>query len=389
VLGGTRDRLAASAGMPTLIYGPGYRHYDLGERHPFSPIRAELTLDLIREVGIDAVPLVPEPATVDEVCTIHDPEYVATVEALSEGREVPDFERFGLGTADDPIVPGMGEGARQLVGGTLIGARRILSGVDDRVLQLGGGLHHAKRASAAGFCVYNDLSIAIQEMVDAGMYVAYVDIDAHHCDGVQETFYSSEQVMTVSLHESPEFLFPGTGWVHDLGRGMGRGQHLNLPLDPFTDGDSYLATFDAVMGPALSWFRPDVLVVQAGADGHASDPLADLMLTSRDYETIFRRLVDLAGRHTKGRLLVTLGGGYSLDAVTRVWAILGLVLWDLPVPDTVPEAWRRRWSQVLVDGAPEAMHDAPIKPVALRHEIETHNRQTATRLLDAVAPLWL
>jgi acetoin utilization protein AcuC len=375
--------------MPTLIYGPGYRQYDLGERHPFSPIRAEVTLDLIRELGIDTVPLVPEPATVDEVCTIHDPEYVAAVEALGQGREVTGFERFGLGTADNPIVPGMGEGARQLAGGTLTAARRIMSGADDRVLQLGGGLHHAKRASAAGFCIYNDVSIAIKEMVDAGMYVAYIDIDAHHCDGVQEMFYSSEQVMTVSFHESPEFLFPGTGWVHDLGRGMGRGHHLNLPLDPFTDGDSYLATFDAVMGPALSWFRPDVLVVQAGADGHASDPLADLMLTSRDYEAIFRRLVDLAARHTKGRLLVTLGGGYALHAVARVWAILGLVLWDQPVPHAVPAEWRRRWGSLLGEAALEAMHDTSVEPVALRDEIDAHNRQTAQRLLDAVAPLWL
>jgi acetoin utilization protein AcuC len=375
--------------MPTLIYGPGYRQYDFGDRHPFSPVRAEVTLDLIRELGVDAVPLVPEPATLDEVCEVHDPEYVEIVEALGEGRDVAGFERFGLGTVDNPIVPGMGEGARQLVGGTLTGARRILSDTDTRVLQLGGGLHHAKRASAAGFCIYSDLSIAIKEMVDAGMYVAYVDIDAHHCDGVQETFYSSEQVMTISLHESPEFLFPGTGWVHDLGRGMGRGHHLNVPLDPFTQGDSYLAAFDAVVGPALSWFRPDVLVVQAGADGHASDPLADLMLTSKDYEALFHRLVALAERHTKGRLLVTLGGGYSLDAVTRVWAILGLVLWDQPVPDTVPEGWRRRWAPMLGEGVPEAMHDASVEPGPRHEEIDSHNRQTADRLLDAVAPLWL
>jgi acetoin utilization protein AcuC len=375
--------------MPTLIYGPGYRRYDFGERHPFSPLRVEMTLDLLQEVGLDAVPLSPEPATLDELCTIHDRDYVQVVETLSAGGDVDGPERFGLGTADNPIVPGMGMGARNLVGGTLTGARLIASGGETRVLQLGGGLHHAKRSQAEGFCLYNDLAIAIEALVDAGMHVAYLDIDAHHCDGVQEAFYSSEHVMTISLHESPEFLFPGTGWVHELGRGMGRGQHLNLPLDPFTEGDSYLATFDAVVGPALSWFRPDVLVVQAGADGHASDPLADLKLTSSDYEGLYRRVVALADEYGGGRLLVTLGGGYALDAVPRVWAILGLILWDLPVPDAIPEPWRRRWEKVLADAAPEAMHDAPGEPVSRREEIEHHNRQTAVRLLDAVAPLWL
>lgn len=374
--------------MPTLIYGPGYRSYDLGENHPFSPVRSEATLDLLRELGVDADPLVPQPATVEEVCSIHDEEYVATVEALGAGEQISGYERFGLGTADNPIALGMGAGARQLVGGTLTGARLLISGTEDRVLQLGGGLHHAKRASAAGFCIYSDLSVAIKEMVDAGLYVAYVDIDAHHGDGVQETFYASEQVMTISLHESPEFLFPGTGWVHDLGRGMGRGHHLNVPLDPFTQGPSYLAAFDAVVEPALAWFRPDALVIQGGADGHAADPLADLMLTSSDYEAVFHRLVTLADRHAKSRMLVTLGGGYSLHAVARVWAILGLVLWGIPIPERVPEGWLRHWSSLLGDG-PETMHDPALEPTPRHEEIESHNRQTATRLLDAVAPLWL
>jgi len=374
--------------MPTLIYGPGYGNYDFGDRHPFSPVRAEATLDLMRQLDIDAEPVIPEPATIDEVCSIHDREYVETVEALGTGEDVSDFERFGLGTADNPIAPGMGEGARHLVGGTLTGARRLMSGADERILQLGGGLHHAKRSFAAGFCVYNDLSIAIKDLVDHGMYVAYVDIDAHHCDGVQETFYSSEQVMTISLHESPEFLFPGTGWVHELGRGMGRGHHLNVPLDPFTRGAGYLRAFDAVVGPALSWFRPDVLVVQAGADGHATDPLADLMLTTADYEALFRRLIALTDQHAKGRMLVTLGGGYSLHAVARVWAILGLVLWDMPVPAKVPQAWLERWRPLLGD-APEELHDAALEAAPGQEEIESHNRQTTTRLLDAVAPLWI
>lgn len=375
--------------MPTLIYGPGYASYDFGKQHPFHPIRSGMTLDLVHDAGLPVTPVVPDPATLDEIRAFHAPEYVEAVEALSEGVHVEDPGRFGLGTADNPIAPGMGEGARHLVGGTLTAARTILDGTDGRVLQLGGGLHHAKRSTASGFCIYNDLVIGIREFVDAGMHVAYLDIDAHHCDGVQEAFYSSEQVMTISLHESPEFLFPGTGWVHDLGRGMGRGLHLNLPLDPFTEGDSYLAVFDSVVDPALAWFRPDVLVVQAGADGHAEDPLADLLLTSRDYEALYRRITALAERHANDRLLVTLGGGYALSAVPRVWAMLALVLWDTPIPEAVPQTWREQWSEVLGDAPPEAMHDAPREPTSGREEIRRHNEQTATRALDAVAPLWL
>jgi acetoin utilization protein AcuC len=375
--------------MPVLIYGQEYQRYDLGARHPFSPSRAEMTLDLIRELGLDVEMLEPEAATTDELCRFHDPDYVAAVGALSGGDSVENPERFGLGTADNPVVRGMDEGARQFVGGTLTGSRLILNEEEARVLQLGGGLHHAARSNASGFCIYNDLVIAINELVDAGKHVAYLDIDAHHCDGVQRAFYTSEYVMTISFHESPEFLFPGTGWVHELGRGMGRGHHLNIPLEPFTGGGSYLDVFDRVVGRALAWFRPDVLVVQAGADGHEADPLADLMLISSDYEQLYRRIVELADQYASGRLLVTLGGGYAFDAVARVWAMLALVLWDQPIPERVPEPWRRKWEPVLGRDGSATMHDPPIEPSAKRDEVAIHNRQTVGYLFDAVAGLWL
>jgi len=206
--------------MLRVVHHPGYRRYDLGPDHPFSPVRVEMLLDLLEELGVAPSLERPEPVTPARLEAVHDPEYVAAVEAASRGEARGGLEAFGLGTADNPVVPGMAEGARLLAGGTVHGARLLLSGEASRVLQLGGGLHHARRRLASGFCLYNDLALAIHEMVAAGWHVAYLDLDAHHGDGVQEIFYSSDRVMTLSLHESGEYLFPGTGWVHELGRGM-------------------------------------------------------------------------------------------------------------------------------------------------------------------------
>jgi hypothetical protein len=184
----------------------------------------------------------------------------------------------------------MDEAARWQVGGTLAGARLICAG-EKRVLQLGGGLHHAQRNNASGFCVYNDLAIAIHHLARHGLWVAYLDVDVHHGDGVQQILYEDKRVMTISLHESGQYLFPGTGATHELGAGLGRGLKLNVPLEPFTEGESYLEVFDRVVPAAFEQFKPAVLVVQAGADAHFDDPLADLLLTTRDYEAIFRRVL--------------------------------------------------------------------------------------------------
>ena len=256
----------------------------------------------------------PEPATRNEILGVHEDYYVRRVEALSAGEDVPDCQDYGLGTPDNPAFLGMDEAARWLVGGALHGVRLICEKGEKRVLQLGGGLHHARRNVASGFCIYNDLAIAISALARHGFWVAYLDIDVHHGDGVQQILYDDRRVLTISLHESGRYLFPGTGEIHELGLGAARGLKLNVPLEPFTDGESYLEVLDAVVPAALRQFRPAVLVVQSGADAHFADPLADLMLTTRDYDAIFRRVLGWADEFTSGRVLFTLGGGYSLDA---------------------------------------------------------------------------
>ena len=376
--------------MPSVIYHPAYRNYSFGEHHSFSPLRVEMMLDLLEALGHRVETVEPQPATHDEILSVHEDYYVRRVERLSAGEEVPDCEDYGLGTPDNPLFPGMDEAARWLVGGALHGTRLICEKGEKRVLQLGGGLHHARRNVASGFCIYNDLAIAIKSLTKHGLWVAYLDIDVHHGDGVQQILYDDKRVMTISLHESGRYLFPGTGEIHELGSGVGRGLKLNLPLEPLTEGESYLEVLDQVVPAALRQFRPGVLVVQSGADAHFDDPLADLMLDTRAYEGIFRRLLGWAEEFTSGRVLFTLGGGYSLQATPRVWALLYLLIHDLPLPEHLPETWRTRWSSKFEHGPPMTLHDPnPGHPdVPNREEIANRNRLVAKNLLEAARHYW-
>lgn len=376
--------------MPSVIYHPSYRNYNFGADHPFSPVRGEMTLDLLRALGHNVAALEPEPATRADILSVHEEHFVNRVEALSEGREVPDCEDYGLGTPDNPAFPGMDEAARWHVGGTLYGARLICEQGEKRVLQLGGGLHHARSKFASGFCIYNDLAIAINYLTRQGLWVTYLDIDVHHCDGVQQILYEDMRVMTVSLHESGRYLFPGTGEIHELGSGPGRGLKLNIPLEPFTEGDSYLEAFEKVLPAALDHFKPGVLVVQAGADAHYDDPLADLMLTTHDYEKIFRRILEFADTFAAGRVLFTLGGGYSLRATPRVWAMLYLIMHNLPLGQDLPPEWGDKWDCVLGNKLPLTFHDPDpgYPPVPNREEITHRNRQVTQRLLDLTSHYW-
>jgi acetoin utilization protein AcuC len=375
--------------MPAVIHHPEYRKYAFGKDHPFNPVRVEMMLDLLRELGHDVRTIEPPIAAHEDLFVVHDEYYVRRVRALSAGETVEDCQDYGLGTPDTPAFCGMDEAARWHVGGTLHAARLIERG-EKRVLQLGGGLHHARRNFASGFCIYSDLAIAIQSLTKHGLWVAYLDLDVHHGDGVQQILYEDRRVMTISLHESGQYLFPGTGSIYELGDGVGRGLKLNVPLEPFTNGDSYLEVLDLVVPPALSHFKPAVLVVQAGADAHVDDPLADLVLTTEHYEAIYRRVLEWADRFTSGRVLFTLGGGYSLRATPRVWAMLYLIVHGLPVGGDLPAPWRERWSDTVERPLPSTFHDPAAFNVTIpdSREIAHRNRETAHRLLEAARHYW-
>jgi acetoin utilization protein AcuC len=373
-----------------VVYHPGYRDYDFGPEHPFTPVRLTMLFDLLDALGVAPEdPITPEAATREEVLSVHDEALVARVEAASRGEAPADARQYGLGTEDVPVFDGMDAAARTIVGGTLTAARRVADGAAATVLQMGGGLHHAQRTCAGGFCVYNDLAVAIWALRQQDFRVAYLDIDVHHGDGVQQLFYEDPDVLTISLHESGRYLYPGTGFVRETGRGEGQGYSLNVPLAPYTEDASYLETFERVVPYALERFEPDVLLVQCGADAHFRDPLADLLLTTRAYEQLFTRIVELAFRHAEGRLICTFGGGYDPDATTRLWAMLYLLLQDLDLPEDMPADWIDRWEERLDLSMTRTLHDPEMDfSIPRREAIEEQNRQTSKGLLERIAPLW-
>lgn len=375
--------------MTTLLYHDRYLDYNFGPEHPFSPTRQKMVVSLLEALGhpIDAV--APPEASRTDVLRVHDEAFVEKVEAASDGRPPPEAWDYGINTGDVPVFENMDDATRGLVGGTLHGARALANDEATRVLQLGGGLHHAHQGRASGFCVYNDVSVAIDFLREQDLRVAYIDIDVHHGDGVQFLHYDDPGVLTISLHESGRYLFPGSGAVEEIGEDAGEGSALNVPLAPHTESESYLEAFERVVPYALEHFAPDILVTQCGADAHFKDPLADLLLSSHTYETLFRQLFTLADEHTNGHVLCTLGGGYHFDAVARVWTLLALLIQDIEPPESIPSEWREQWQAELNDSLSSTLHDqTPSFDVGRQSAIEEENRQTSKQVLELLAPHW-
>jgi acetoin utilization protein AcuC len=330
-------------GVPAeVVWDESLLGYDMGEEHPLNPIRLKLTVQLATALGVlDGVtPHRPEPASDDLIERVHDAGYVAAVKAAPESA----FEvGHGLGTPDNPIFPGMHEASARIVGGSVLAADLIATGKTDRAVSIAGGLHHAMPSHAAGFCVYNDCAVAISWLLDHGVNrVAYVDVDVHHGDGVQAAFYADPRVLTVSLHQHPRTLWPGTGYPREVGTGGAEGMSVNLPLPPGTADGRWLRAFNAVVPSLLGAFQPEVLVTQCGVDTHRSDPLADLALTVDGHRAIYRTLRDLATRYAGGKWLALGGGGYDLvRVVPRSWTHLLATVLDRDIdPNTpVPADW--------------------------------------------------
>jgi acetoin utilization protein AcuC len=327
---------------PAVVWDPSLLNYDVGGPHPFNPVRLDLTIRLATELGVlDGVPLlVPDPAGDSELRRIHTDEYLEAVKsAPMAGWDVG----HGLGTADNPVFSGMHEATSLVVGSTLLAARKIAEGEATRAVNIAGGLHHAMPASASGFCIYNDCSVAISWLLDNGFErVAYVDTDVHHGDGVQTAFYDDPRVLTVSLHQHPFTLWPGTGYSAEIGTGDAEGTSVNLPLPPRTRDSGWLRAFHAVVPALLDEFQPQILVTQCGVDSHEEDPLADLSLSVDGHRTIYRTLRDLADTYAGGKWLAVGGGGYQLiRVVPRSWThLIATVLNRDVAPETgLPPGW--------------------------------------------------
>lgn len=380
-----------------LIWDPALLRYRFNANHPFNPRRLELTVSLIEELGLLESPEVqiesPRMATDEDLLRVHDGDYIAAVRSLGAEGTVHDEAGWpwGLGTEDNPIFPGMHEATAMIAGGTLRAAELVMSGEVRRAFSLAGGLHHAHRDRASGFCVYNDLAVAIAAVrAQYEPRVLYIDYDAHHGDGVQGIFYDDPEVLTVSLHESGRYLFPGTGFIDDLGEGEGYGYSLNLPMEPHTEDESWMSLTGALLPDVFEAFRPDLVVLQNGCDAHLLDPLTHLRCSTRIYEQTVRLCCDLADRYCEGRIVATGGGGYATwRVVPRAWTLVWATLTGQEVRDEIPRAWLERWqgeSPVLLA---DRLRDDPIgHPSAPQcDEISATNRRMLESLRRTAFPI--
>ena len=313
-----------------------------GPNHPLKPERLQRTYELLDEYGALEAPNVrvvaPRPATDEELALFHTSQYIDVVRALSSGDTTIPAGRYGFGPGDNPVFAGMFESERLKVGSALQAAELLVQGACDVAFSYSGGLHHGGPDFASGFCVFNDAAVAIHWLLRQGLRVAYVDIDVHHGDGVQNAFSDSNQVLTISLHQDGRTLFPGTGFVHETGVGAGAGHNINVPLPPYMDDKTYLWAFEQIVPPLLDRFQPDVVVTQLGVDTHYKDPLAQLALTTRGQAALFEALPDLAPRW-----LALGGGGYDIGVVPRAWALAFAVMSGQSLPDELPPAYRARY----------------------------------------------
>ena len=351
--------------LPTMVvWDSAMTAYNFGRGHPMAPERMELTARLARSLGLLDLPHVtvaaPEVAGDDELRTVHSADFVAAVRRVSEAPDTPDPDR-GLGTEDDPAFAGMHEASARIAGGSLQAAASILDGTAVRAVNFGGGLHHASRDRASGFCIYNDAALAIQRLLDGGVRrVAYVDVDAHHGDGTQSIFWDDPRVLTISLHESGVSLFPGTGFADESGGPNAPGSAVNVALPAGTGDAGWLRAFYAVVPQLIGAFEPEVIVSQHGCDAHRLDPLTHLNVSVDGQREAASAVGNLTARYCGNRWISTGGGGYNVaNVVPRSWSHLIAIAAGRPVPlsTPVPEDWRRYVEDRYGTRAPELMGD--------------------------------
>lgn len=372
-----------------LIYSDNYQDYNFSPWHPMKPVRLLLTAGLIKAYGItdreNSHIIKPRLATDDELSLVHDLDYIDKVKELSvPGADDATGLHFGLGTGDNPIFPRMHEASATIAGASLLGAEKIMDSELDHAFNVAGGLHHAQHNRASGFCVYNDVAIAIAWLrQNHGARVVYIDVDAHHGDGVQNAFYDDPEVMTISFHESGRSLFPGTGFTNETGEGTARGTSVNLPLAPYTADDIFLDAYDAVVPPLVRAFHPDIIVTQCGCDGHWDDPLTHLSLTLKGYKEIWRRMHALAHEVTNGRWLAAGGGGYqAFIVVPRAWTLLMAELAGAEIPEELPQSWRDLCEEHSGSPAPATLTDE--EPPAIDEQTQAVAQEAAGRAVQDI-----
>ena len=376
-----------------LLFDPSELHYSFGPEHPMQPARIEALVDLLSTTGLwdsanEQTRLPLRAATDDELALVHARDYISAVQRLSapDNDSITKQDRieraqlalhYGFDDGDTPALPGMHEVTANIVGGTLIALSAVMglpeggtfATENERPLHVfhpSGGLHHAWAERASGFCVYNDAAVAIAHVLRSSeAKVMYIDFDAHHGDGVQRAFYDEPRVMTISFHETGRYLFPGTGDVLELGNGIGRGYSINVPLEPFTEDDSYIEAMDSLLSPLVTSFAPDVILSQHGCDTHRWDPLTHLSLTMHGILAQMKLTHKLVHTYCNGRWVAVGGGGYDLyRVVPRAWSLLWAEMSEQTLPENLPETWVVRWRErwLAVQEQEEAAQEVMGKP---------------------------
>ncbi|TXL60552.1 acetoin utilization protein AcuC [Cerasibacillus terrae] len=376
----------------SFVYSKNLLNYHFYADHPFNQIRVRLTKELLKSMNQlhEHSIMNPRMATDEELALFHDRTYIEAVKLASKG-ELPSSKQadFGLNTDDTPVFEGMHDAAALIVGGTLEAIDAVLQNKVSHALNLSGGLHHGFKRKASGFCVYNDAAVGIQYIREKyNMNVLYIDTDAHHGDGVQWAFYEDPHVCTLSIHETGRYLFPGTGYVNERGITKGYGYSFNIPLDAFTQDESFISIYENAFREIIDFFKPDVLITQNGADAHFLDPLTHLNSSMKIYEQIPLLAHQLAHEYCEGRWIALGGGGYDLwRVVPRAWAQIWKVMNDnQPFTGKLPNDWLLKWQKEAPVTLPTYWHDLEedIPVIPRKEEIMEKNNQMLEHALSYI-----
>ncbi|MEA1994176.1 MAG: acetoin utilization protein AcuC [Euryarchaeota archaeon] len=298
-----------------LPYTENFMNYYLGDKHPLKPIRLKKTYEMIKEYGLLDFRVEGKPATDEDLYLAHSEEYVSAV------KKEKNLDRYGFGTPDNPVFKNIYESSLYYVGAS------VQCSEYPQAFNISGGLHHAKWDRASGFCVFNDCVVLIKKLLEENERVAYIDIDTHHGDGVQDAFYNDPHVLFISIHEGPRYLFPGTGHTAEIGAKEGKGTSINIPLAPYTTDDIYCELFEKIVPPIVKEFDPEVIVSQLGVDTHYLDPLSQIALSLEGYASIVRKIKKLP----KKRWIALGGGGYNVETVPKAWTLAYAIMRDVEI----------------------------------------------------------
>lgn len=331
-----------------LIYTDKYQLYDFGPRHPLRPLRLKLTYSLMEKLGLFENSLLeitePKVASREEIERVHTVEYVDIVKRLSQNPEDSNIKpyAYGLGPGDNPVFKGMYDASALVCGASILAAEMVWNENEIAMaFNPAGGLHHALKDKASGFCIFNDIAVAIKHLkaMRKDIRIAYLDIDCHHGDGVQWIFYDDPDVLTISFHETGKYLFPGTGNTNEIGEGRGKGYSLNFPLLPGTNNKMFLKLFRYCVPRILEAYSPDILVTQLGVDMHYNDPLTQMGLSISVYRDIAQTMKSCSRDYCQNKWVAIGGGGYLMTVVPRAWSIFLAKMLEIELKNELPQSW--------------------------------------------------